>query len=171
MSKFIFPIIMMGVTGCGKSAVGALLAAEIGADFVDGDDLHPQENIIKMAAGIPLTDDDRWGWIDKVAVMARQYPQLVISCSALKIAYRERLRAKIGRPVQFVFLDISFQTSLDRLSQRKQHFMPVSLVESQFNTLERPQNETDVTTIASHNGMNGIAETVHAVKCFLNSHE
>lgn len=163
MSKLTFPIIMMGVTGCGKSVVGAQLAAEIGADFIDGDDLHPEVNIAKMAAGIPLTDDDRWGWLDKVADTARSHPQLVISCSALKYTYRERLRYKIGRTVQFIFLDISFQTSLDRLSHRAEHFMPVSLVESQFNTLERPVNESDVITIEPYDKMYNVAKIVHVI--------
>ena len=164
MKKFIFPIIMMGVAGCGKSSVGALLAAKIGVNFIDGDDLHPQGNIDKMAAGTPLTDEDRWGWLDKVADTARNHTQLVISCPALKRVYRERLRQKIERPVQFVFLDISQETSLERLKHRKQHFMPVSLVESQFNILERPDDEADVRTIRSIGQTDNIAKFVDLIR-------
>jgi gluconokinase len=163
MNNYVFPIIMMGVTGSGKSALGALLASEIGAVFIDGDDLHPQENIDKMAAGIPLTDNDRWGWLDRVADTALANPQLVISCSALKHCYRQHLRDKIAHAVQFVFLDIPLEVSLARVSQREQHFMPASLVESQFAILERPLDEKDVITLEPLNGPNGIAATVQAI--------
>lgn len=168
MNNIIFPIIVMGVTGCGKSIIGGELATVVGANFTDGDDLHPKANIAKMRAGTPLTDDDRWGWLDRIAATARNSDKLVISCSALKKIYRDHLRRNIGRPVQFVFLDISRETSLARLRKRNTHFMPVSLVSSQFDTLERPEAESDVLSFVSQDGQYGVTETVTKIIKMLN---
>ncbi|WP_372526748.1 gluconokinase [Piscinibacter sp.] len=144
-------IIVMGVCGCGKSSFAEALAAEHGLEFVDGDDLHGEGNIAKMKRGEPLTDDDRWPWLDNVAATladARRFPRgIVIACSALRHAYRDRIRATAG-DLRFVFLDAARELIEARMQQRQGHFMPQSLVDSQFHTLERPTAvETDVTTI------------------------
>ena len=144
-------LVVMGVSGSGKSTVAAQIAARIGLPYVDGDDLHPQSNVAKMHAGIPLDDDDRWPWLDRVAAtLAEASPRggVVLACSALKRAYRDRLRAGTGGQVRFAFLDVTFDHIAQRLKTRVDHFMPPNLLQSQFATLERPgADETDVITI------------------------
>ncbi|WP_035861403.1 gluconokinase, GntK/IdnK-type [Cryptosporangium arvum] len=127
----------MGVTGCGKSTVGKLLAERLGVDFAEGDDLHPQANIDKMTAGHPLTDEDRWPWLAKIADWLADHAAEggVIPCSSLKRSYRDRLRQ--GAPdVWFLHVDVDRDTIVKRVSERKGHFMPATLVDSQFATLE-----------------------------------
>lgn len=127
----------MGVSGCGKSTVGAALSERLGVPYVDGDDLHPQGNLDKMAAGQPLTDADRWPWLDAVAgVLAR--PPVILGCSALRRAYRDRLRAGAGGPVRFVHLAGSRAVLAARMAGRTGHFMPAALLDSQLATLEPP---------------------------------
>lgn len=130
----------MGVTGAGKSTVGAALARALGAEFVEGDDFHPPENRARMAAGIPLTDADRAGWLQALAAQLAQAHAdgrgLVVSCSALKRSYRDVLRA--AAPVRFVFLDGDRALIAERLDRRAGHFMPPALLDSQFATLEAP---------------------------------
>ena len=129
----------MGVAGCGKSSVAEALAARLGATYTDGDSLHPPENIAKMSAGTPLKDDDRWPWLDAVAAAMRTGAgRQVMACSALRRAYRERLTEGAGEPVYFVFLDGSRELIGARMHQRAGHFMPESLLDSQFAALERP---------------------------------
>lgn len=135
-------VVLMGVSGCGKSTVGEGLAARLGWRFVEGDSLHPDENVAKMAAGRPLNDDDRAGWLGTLAqqlAQARQSGQgLVISCSALKRAYRDRLRA--GDPdALFVHLAGSREVIAQRLAGRTHLYMPPSLLESQFADLQTPE--------------------------------
>ncbi|MFB9319218.1 gluconokinase [Cryptosporangium minutisporangium] len=128
----------MGVTGCGKSTVGKLLAEKLSIAFAEGDDLHPPANIAKMTAGQPLTDEDRWPWLGKIADWLADHAATggVIPCSALKRAYRDRLRQ--GAPtVWFLHVDVDRETILRRVAEREGHFMPVTLVDSQFATLER----------------------------------
>jgi gluconokinase len=138
-------VVIMGVSGCGKSSVGEGLAARLGIPYRDGDDLHPPENVEKMRAGIPLTDDDRWPWLDRVgSVLAREAP-VIVGCSALKRAYRDRLRAGAGGPVRFVHLTGSREVILSRMAARKGHYMPTSLLDSQFAALEPPGPEEAVT--------------------------
>src|SRR5690606_2611907 len=98
------PVVVMGVSGCGKTSVGEKLAEHFGCAFLEGDSLHPPGNIEKMARGIPLDDDDRRPWLDELGGRLRDTENIVISCSALKRAYRDRLRKLAGRPVRFVFL-------------------------------------------------------------------
>lgn len=132
-------IVVMGVSGSGKSAVGGGLARELGLPLLEGDAFHPKANIDKMSSGTPLTDDDRWPWLDAIAAAIRGAPGgVIVACSALKRAYRDRLRAGAGKPVLFVFLDGSQETIAARLQSRKGHFMPPSLLQSQFATLEPP---------------------------------
>jgi gluconokinase/shikimate kinase len=135
-----FPVlVLMGVSGCGKSTVAGLLAGRLGWDLAEGDDMHPPENVAKMAAGHPLTDEDRWPWLRRIAGWITEHtadgrPGLV-TCSALKRSYRDVLR---GQHVTFVFLDGTREQIETRLRARHGHFMPVSLLDSQFATLEPP---------------------------------
>jgi gluconokinase len=135
-----FAIVLMGVSGSGKTAVGERLAASLGAPFLEGDDFHPKANVEKMSSGVPLDDDDRWPWLDAIAAAIKTSvePILVVSCSALKKSYRERLVAAAARPLVFVFLDASRETLAARLEGRRDHFMPASLLDSQLRALEGP---------------------------------
>ena len=131
-------IVIMGVSGCGKSTVGAALAKALTIPYRDGDDLHPAANVEKMRAGIPLTDDDRWPWLDHVAATLRDAAPVIIGCSALRRDYRDRIRAGAGGPVQFVHLTGSRAVIAARMAARKGHYMPPTLLDSQFATLEPP---------------------------------
>lgn len=133
--SFSRPVVVMGVSGTGKSTVGVALADALGLPFADSDDLHPAANVAKMAAGIPLTDADRAPWLDLVA--ARLETPVVVACSALKRAYRDRLRAA-APDLALVFLHGSAQLLAARLAGREGHFMPAALLESQLATLEEP---------------------------------
>lgn len=138
-------IVVMGVSGCGKSTVGQLLASQFAAQFVDGDDLHPQANKAKMAAGNPLTDADRWPWLDKVG-QTLALGNTVLACSALKRAYRERILATAPETV-FVHLSGSKALLASRMASRENHFMPLSLLDSQLATLEPLQADEPGVTI------------------------
>lgn len=141
--------VVMGVSGCGKSMVGAGIAAELGMPFIEGDSLHPASNVAKMAKGIPLTDEDRFPWLDKIgAEISGAGPEgLVVSCSSLKKIYRDRLRSFAAGRVVFVFLSGSEAVLSERMAARRGHFMPASLLKSQLATLEDPSNEAGVITI------------------------
>jgi carbohydrate kinase (thermoresistant glucokinase family) len=128
-------IVVMGVSGCGKSTVGKLLADKLDAKFIDGDDLHPEENKAKMAAGIALNDEDRWPWLDKVGQTLAANENIVIACSALKRVYRERILSQADDTV-FMHLHGTRELLAERMSARKNHFMPTSLLDSQLATLE-----------------------------------
>ena len=131
-------VVVMGVSGCGKSSVGEALGALLGIPYFDGDDLHPAENVARMAAGVPLTDADRWPWLDRVAAVLAERAPVIVGCSALKRAYRDRIRAGAGGPVRFVHLAGSRAVIEDRMAARTGHFMPAALLDSQFATLEPP---------------------------------
>lgn len=136
-------VVMMGVSGCGKSAVGAALARIELLPFVEGDAFHPPANIAKMSAGIPLVDADRVGWLDALGREMGRHPDgAIVSCSALKRSYRDRLRAAVPG-LRFVFLELTPEESIRRVSQRE-HFFPATLVENQFATLESPVGEPGV---------------------------
>ena len=135
--------VVMGVAGSGKSLIGAAFARALGVDFVEGDEHHPAENVARMAAGISLTDDDRVEWLRSISERIRQARAagqgLVVACSALKRRYRDFLRAKSGVPdLRFVFLRGDRSLIASRLTSRRGHFMPASLLESQFDALEKP---------------------------------
>ncbi|WP_396653034.1 gluconokinase [Microbacterium resistens] len=127
----------MGVSGSGKSTVAGMLAGRLGWDLEEGDDLHPAANVAKMAAGEPLTDEDRWPWLDRIAAWIQLHTASgtpgIITCSALRRVYRDRLS---GPGVAFVHLDGTREAIATRLSNRLDHFMPQSLLGSQFSTLE-----------------------------------
>lgn len=128
----------MGVTGCGKSTVGARLAAALGVPFADGDDFHPAENVAKMTAGIPLTDEDRWPWLDAVGSWLHDRPDAVVACSALRRAYRDRLRAAAG-PLVCLHLTAPTSVLVERVARRSAtegHFAGVALLDSQFAALQ-----------------------------------
>ena len=133
-------IIVMGVSGSGKTTLGGRLASELGYRFIEGDDLHPPANVAKMAAGTPLTDDDRWPWLDRVADRAKVLSGTgcVISCSALKRSYRDHIRDRAGVAVTFVHPEVDLQVLGFRMRDRPGHYMPPSLLDSQWTTLERP---------------------------------
>lgn len=130
-------LVVMGVSGCGKSTVAGIVAGRLGWDLAEGDDLHPAANVAKMAAGIALTDEDRWPWLDLVAAWIREHTAAgrpgVITCSALRRSYRDRLR---GDDVIFVHLSGTKETINRRLAARTDHFMPSALLDSQLATLE-----------------------------------
>ncbi len=132
-------LVIMGVSGCGKSTVAAILAGQLGWDLEEGDDLHPASNVEKMRAGTALTDEDRWPWLEKVADWIRDHTNAglpgIITCSALKRSYRDVLR---GEHVVFVHLAGSKETIARRLNARLDHYMPSTLLDSQLATLEPP---------------------------------
>ena len=144
-------LLVMGVSGSGKSSVGAALASRLGLDFRDADALHAPEAVAKMAAGIALEDADRWPWLDRVGAVlfdAAAHPAgVVVACSALKRTYRDRLRAAVPG-LGFVFLDGDHATLAARLHARAGHYMPPALLASQLATLERPgADEADVVRV------------------------
>ena len=138
-------LVIMGVSGCGKSSVGARLAARLGLNYRDGDDLHPPENVAKMRAGMPLTDADRWPWLDRVGQVFLAEAPVIVGCSALKRAYRDRIRTAAGGPVTFVHLAGSQEVIAARMALRQGHYMPLSLLDSQFAALEPPAAEEAIT--------------------------
>ena len=154
-------LITMGVAGCGKTTVGVALAERLNRHFFDGDDYHPRSNVEKMSAGLPLTDEDRLPWLTSLlGVMENNPLGTVISCSALKKGYRDFLRRQ---PVEFIFLEVSEETVLERVRLRE-HFFPESLVRDQFATLEAP-NETEAIRIDGCLAVDNICEML--VKTFI----
>jgi gluconokinase len=134
--------IVMGVTSCGKTSVGEGLAKELDCAFIEGDKLHPAANIAKMSAGQPLDDDDRWPWLATIGKAMKAECDagrgVVASCSSLKKIYRQKLAEAAERPIKLIFLRGSKKVLAARIANRKGHFMPPSLLESQLNTLEMP---------------------------------
>ncbi|WP_404406744.1 gluconokinase [Pelagibacterium halotolerans] len=138
----------MGVSGCGKTSIGTAFAGEIGAPFIDGDDLHPAANVAKMARGEALDDSDRYPWLARVAdtLRAAEGP-VVIGCSALKRRYRDWIREGAGAPVTFLHLTGSREVIAERMAARQGHFMPVTLLDSQFSDLEPPGPDEAAVTV------------------------
>ncbi|MDY0640780.1 gluconokinase [Pasteurella multocida] len=143
--------ILMGVSSTGKTSVGTVVAQHLGIKLIDGDDLHPRANIIKMGQGIPLNDEDRAPWLERIRDAAFSLEQKsevgIIICSALKKQYRDLIRD--GNDVKFIFLHGPFELVLERMKQRKGHYMKPEMLKSQFDTLEIPQaDEPDVIHIS-----------------------
>ncbi|MDQ2926705.1 MAG: gluconokinase [Pseudomonadota bacterium] len=155
-------VVVMGVSGSGKSTIGAGIAESLGLHFIDGDALHSPESVAKMQAGTPLQDDDRWPWLDRIGACladSTRWPRgVVIACSALKRAYRDRIRAA-APGVRFVFLDGTEALIHSRLAGRSGHYMPSALLASQLRTLEVPSaDEGDVQRLGVELAANDIVE-------------
>ena len=137
-------LVVMGVAGCGKSSLGQHCAEALGLPLLEGDDFHSESNVTKMRSGTPLSDEDRAAWLDTLATQLQAHPQgVVLTCSALKQRYRERLRAA-APGLRFVFLDLTQEQARERVAARPAHLFPVSLVASQFAALEDPRLEPGV---------------------------
>ncbi|MEZ8082729.1 gluconate kinase [Enterovibrio norvegicus] len=144
-------VIVMGVCASGKTTIGALLAKRLDRKFIDGDDLHPRANIQKMSSGEPLNDDDRMPWLERIRDAAYSLESKnehgVIVCSALKKKYRDQIREG-NQNVTFLFLDGDMDLIMARMRARKGHFMKENMVKSQFETLDRPDNEPQTITVS-----------------------
>ncbi|WP_084705258.1 gluconokinase [Beijerinckia mobilis] len=170
MGKPIPALVVMGVSGCGKSSLGAAVAVLAGAHLIEGDSFHPPANIAKMRAGIPLSDSDRAGWLARLGVetariVASGMP-VVLTCSALKHLYRETLRSAVPG-LGFVFLKLSREEAFRRVATRPGHFMPASLIDSQFTTLEPPEAEPATLTV---DATRSITEVAHQVLIWWSTH-
>ena len=157
------PVVVMGVSGSGKSTVGRALAGLAGTSYIEGDDLHPQANIQKMGRGIPLEDDDRWPWLEEVGriVSACQGRHgAVATCSALKRSYRDVLRYTVGPGLRFVWLMGPRLVLEKRMGARQGHFMPAGLLDSQLETLEDPVRE-DARAFSIEQSPDQIARAAH----------
>lgn len=146
-------VIIMGVSGCGKSTLGTRVAAALGCPFLEGDAFHSPAAIAKMASGHPLSDEDRRPWLarlgEALGEAARADGVAVAACSALKQAYRDRLCAAAAMPIRFVLLDADRRELARRLEKRRGHYMPVSLLDSQLDTLERPAPDEHALVLAA----------------------
>jgi gluconokinase len=157
-------IVVMGVTGCGKSTIGAALAEKLGITFIDSDDLHSESNKKKMSSGTPLTDSDRQPWLQAVSDTLQGHEKIVVACSALKKSYREKILASAPR-TQFIHLSGSKELISARLSERSHEFMPIELLDSQFQTLEPlEQSERGKVIEISHSTEEIVAEIIAWVK-------
>ncbi len=144
-----FALIFMGVSGCGKSTYARQFSQALLIDYIEGDDLHDKAAIAKMTAGIPLSDEDRWPWLDRLAVAISIGDKPVIAtCSALKKSYRDRLRSRLDCRLGFAYLDVPRLEIERRLAKRQGHFMPENLLSSQFELLELAAEEADIITIS-----------------------
>jgi gluconokinase len=155
-------VIVFGVSGAGKTTIGKLLAEQLGWQFYEGDDFHPRANIEKMRSGRPLTDEDRWPWLERLreqitrSIIAKD--NAVLACSALKRAYRDRLR--VSDDVTFVFLRGDYALIEKQLRQRRGHFMNPELLRSQFADLEEPEPDEDVLTVDLGRTLQEVVEEV-----------
>ncbi|WP_426206879.1 gluconokinase [Pseudomonas sp. TWP3-1] len=165
MNHPITALVIMGVAGCGKTCVSEALCHLSGATAIEGDTFHPAANIEKMSAGIPLNDQDRAGWLDSLCDELRRIDATgqrpVLTCSALKHSYREVLRSALPG-LGFVFLELTPEVAAERVSHRPGHFMPATLIESQFATLESPKGEPLTLALnASIHSVEELAEQAH----------
>ncbi|MDB5655616.1 MAG: carbohydrate kinase, thermoresistant glucokinase family [Tardiphaga sp.] len=156
-------LVVMGVSGSGKSTIAQALAERLGWAFEDGDDFHPAANVAKMSAGRPLTDDDRWPWLRAIAAeidrSSRNGGRIVIACSALKRAYRDVLVH--GRDdIRIVYLDGSRELIAERMKSRKGHFMPTGLLDSQFATLQPPGSDENPIVVSIDASVEAIIDAI-----------
>ncbi|MDR2308215.1 MAG: gluconokinase [Paucimonas sp.] len=164
MNPSLSAIVVMGVAGCGKSCIGAAIAARSGGRLIEGDAFHPAANIAKMSAGIPLDDNDRAGWLIRLGqelqavIAAGERP--ILTCSALKRRYRDTLRQAVPT-LGFVFLELTPQEAEKRVRARPGHFMPASLIDSQFAALEAPHGEPLTLALDATRPIEALAEAVH----------
>ncbi len=156
-------IVIMGVSGAGKSDVGAALAERLGARFTDSDSLHPQSNVDKMSAGIPLTDEDRWPWLKLVGqeLASVHADGVVIACSALKRAYRDAIRAA-APSTKFILLNVDLPVLRARVTSRPGHFMPPALLTSQLETLEPLDEDEAGLIVTPEDGIEATADRIIA---------
>lgn len=153
-------LVVMGVAGCGKSSLGQRCAEALGLPLLEGDDFHSESNVTKMRSGTPLSDDDRAAWLEALATQLQAHPQgVVLTCSALKQRYRERLRAA-APGLRFVFLDLTQDQARARVAARPAHLFPVSLVASQFAALEDPRHEPGVLHLDATQSLNDLGAAV-----------
>lgn len=157
-------IVVMGVSGSGKTSVGELLGRQLMIPFIDGDDFHPAANVEKMSAGIPLTDDDRWPWLDilgaKIGELARGKGGVIAAASSLRKVYRERMTKAAGMPVTFAHLDGSADIIAARMAKRTDHYMPLSLLDSQIATLEPPLTDENAIAVPIDGTVEEIAASI-----------
>jgi gluconokinase len=157
-------IIIFGVSGAGKTTVGKLLVQELGWQFLEADDFHPAANIEKMRSGRPLTDEDRWPWLDRLREQIERLlsagENAVLACSALKRAYRDRLR--VSDEVNFVFLRGDYALVEKQLRSRRGHFMNAALLQSQFDDLQEPQADEHALIVALGRAPEEIVEEIEA---------
>lgn len=160
-------VIVFGVSGAGKTTVGELLARELGWRFLEADDFHPPENIEKMRSGRPLNDEDRWPWLDSLREQIERSlaagENAVLACSALKRAYRDRLR--VNEKVKFVFLQGDYELIEKQLRSRHGHFMNPGLLQSQFDDLEEPLRDEDVLTVELGQAPRQLVEEIKMKLC------
>lgn len=155
--------VIMGVSGSGKTSVGEALSMRLSAPYVDGDALHPPANIARMRAGVPLGDDDRWPWLAAVGETLAALPDRgLVGCSALKRSYRDCIRSAAGEPVTFLHLSGPRALIAARMGQRTGHFMPASLLDSQFATLEPPAANEQAVTVSIDQPLDGIVADILA---------
>lgn len=153
-------LVVMGVSGCGKSCVGAVVARRLGLPLVEGDEFHSEANRTRMRDGLPLTDADRADWLDHLGAELRLQPGgAVLTCSALKASYRNRLRSA-SPGLRFAWLDLDHASAEERVAQRATHFFPKGLVASQFEALESPLDESGVIRLDALLPLDEIAEHV-----------
>lgn len=152
-------LVVMGVSGCGKSSVAAAVAEGLGLPLVEGDEFHSEANRALMREGIPLTDDHRAEWLDRLGRELTRRQGAVLTCSALKAAYRERLRAA-SPGLRFAWLDLDAASALARVAQRPTHFFPPSLVATQFDALEPPTGEAGVLRLDAMQPPQQLAEQI-----------
>ena len=155
-------IVVMGVAGCGKSSVGLAIAHALDRPFVEGDAFHPPGNVGKMRVGTPLSDADRWAWLDALGgELTRRTDGVVLACSALKRSYRDRLRAA-APGLRFVHLELTRAEATRRVALRGGHYFKAGLVDSQFDTLEDPRGEPGVLVLDARAAIDSLAASVVA---------
>ena len=162
-------IVVMGVSGCGKSTIGSALGVDLNVPFLDGDHYHTPEAVEKMRGGHPLTDDDRWPWFTRLTkemkLAADQRGKSVTACSALKRAYRDYLTEQAGEAIAFIHLSGTKEMIAERQADRPGHYMPAGLLDSQFATLEAPGNDENVLSVSVDQAVETIvADTLAALK-------
>ncbi len=156
----IMRVVIMGVAGCGKTSVGEALGKRLNLPYRDGDDLHPAANVEKMRKGIPLTDEDRGPWLQQVGEALQRDAPLIIGCSALRRRYRDKIRETAGSTVGFIHLSGSRALIEARMAARQGHFMPVSLLDSQFAALEVPSPDEGAFSVDIDQPLSAIVEAI-----------